>query len=133
MAPEQIKPEWFGCRPGDPPTKESDVHSFAMTAYKVRFPPHPCARLRASYHYQVLTGTEPYDKENNSEVTTLIINGTRPFRQTLKDPNPPFPDKIWEMMVSCWRAQQLSRWDIGRVCDEFSRMEDVTMGSKNGK
>ena len=43
MAPEQISPEQFGRKHGDPPSKESDVHSLAMTMYEVRFlTPHFC-------------------------------------------------------------------------------------------
>jgi len=38
MAPEQIDPTQFGREHGDPPLKESDVHSFAMTTYEVCFP-----------------------------------------------------------------------------------------------
>jgi len=41
MAPEQIDPTQFGREHGDPPLKESDVHSFAMTAFEVRFPAPP--------------------------------------------------------------------------------------------
>ena len=40
MAPEQMDPTRFG-RTNSNPSKESDVHSLAMTAYEVRFPPLP--------------------------------------------------------------------------------------------
>ena len=40
-APEQIAPERFGRGRGDPPTKESDIYSLAMTAYEVSFPALP--------------------------------------------------------------------------------------------
>ena len=37
MAPEQIEPSLFNRTNGDA-SKKTDVHSFAMTAYEVRFP-----------------------------------------------------------------------------------------------
>ena len=41
VAPEEIIPERFGRRPSDPPSKESDVHSLAMTIYEVGLPVPP--------------------------------------------------------------------------------------------
>ena len=40
MAPEQIRPSMINRTNGNA-SKESDVHSFAMTAYEVRFHPSP--------------------------------------------------------------------------------------------
>jgi len=53
MAPEQIAPQLFGRKPGDPPSKESDVHSLAMTIYEVRFPALP---LGIAEEFPLLSG-----------------------------------------------------------------------------
>ena len=47
MAPELLDPELFGLKHSNP-SKESDVHSFAMTAYEVFFP-HLVARIANRY------------------------------------------------------------------------------------
>jgi len=47
-APEQIDPSRFKQTSGNP-SKESDVHSLAMTAYEVRFPVPLQAQLRTSH------------------------------------------------------------------------------------
>ena len=43
MAPELLNPPQFGLTNSDP-SKESDIYSFAMTAYEV-FPPHLAVRV----------------------------------------------------------------------------------------
>ena len=53
MAPEQIHPERFGRGPGDPPSKETDVHSLAMTIYEVGLPISP---LGATENFPPLSG-----------------------------------------------------------------------------
>jgi len=98
MAPEQIDPLGFGLPNGNP-TKESDVYSFAMTAY------------------EVLTEVEPYANAHDGDIIIKVLAGNRPPRpqgtRWLLDP-------IWDMIKACWSKKPELRWDMSVVSQQLS-------------
>lgn len=119
-----MDPGRFG-RVNSNPSKESDVHSLAMTTYEVWHPlpfPHLRAWLRTPHNYQVLTEIQPYTGNRaDGKIITLITAGTRPPRT--KDGVAGFwlTDLIWGTMESCWSEDPSERLSINEVYDTFSR------------
>lgn len=93
MAPEQINPRRVGMT-SSAAVKESDVYSFAMTAY------------------EVLTGNMPYAGITGDGPLAIAISGdVRPLRPS----NDVMAEIIWGMVESCWHLEPNLRPPIKEV------------------
>lgn len=69
-------------------TAEGDVYSFGMTIL------------------EVMTGNVPFSHRRYDTVVMLdVIRGIRPNRPQ----NPPIPDSVWNIIVSCWQTEPEKR------------------------
>ena len=104
MAPELLDPHQFRFKHTNP-SKESDVHSFAMTAYEV-FCSHHVARIvdrRLLPPDKVISGELPYSGvRGESHIAFEIASGHRPSRPTGETADLWLHDPIWEVIVRCW-------------------------------
>jgi len=103
MAPEQVNPGRFNLTRSNA-TKETDVHSFAMTSY------------------EVFTGIEPYEGiTGDGPLVMQIISEARPPRPTDEIAAGRFSGAVWKMMESCWAPIPVSRPSIKAVYRVFHR------------
>ena len=117
MAPELLDPPLFSLLNSNP-SKESDVYSFAMTAYEVRsFHTVHGHRLYHQLYNKTLTGIIPYGDVRDWSINSRIVIGDRP-------PRPPnarwLKDQIWNMIMTCWSGKREQRWDIRTVYNQLS-------------
>lgn len=136
MAPEQMYMDID--RKYGHPSEKSDIHSLAMTTYKVWFPVLPTGTAEdfTSNRYQVLTGTEPYASiKKSSGIIGLVLNGERPDRPKPDTVDSELPVSIWSMMESCWREDQKLRLKISEVHDILSdsAKDEANPDPTNGK
>ena len=133
MAPEQLQPSEFN-RTDSKASKESDVHSFAMTAYEVRFPPLPIGQLRTPHGHQVLVGIRPYTENRHpGQIIRLIVGNSRPPRPSQDVVGPWLPDSVWEMIECCWALYPWTRWRITEAYETLLRSADDVKNTKNGR
>ena len=95
---------------GENPSKESDVHAFAMIMVEVRYESHTmhvisiyqrCGRM------QIFTNQAPFSNMTDSLAISTIIAGERPPRPT----HPSCTDNLWSLMQRCWDQNSHSRPD----------------------
>ena len=133
MAPEQMNPSLFN-RTDSNASKETDVHSFAMTAYEVRSPPSPIEQLIALHQHQVLTGIQPYvDKRRPGLIIRFISQRSRPPRPSQEIVGPWLPDSVWEMIESCWIVYPWARLRVEEVHQTLLRSADDLKNARIGK
>ena len=133
MAPEQTKPSLFN-RTDTNARKASDVHSFAMTAYEVRFPLLPIGQLRTLHRHQVLTGIRPYANNGHSgQIIRLAAGSSRIPRPSQDIVGPWLPDSVWEMLECCWAPYPWARWRTAEAYQTLLRSADDVKSTKDGK
>jgi len=87
MAPELLYPRQFGLKNSNP-SKESDIYSFSMTAYKV------------------LSGDTPYDGVRLDSVAAInIVSGNRPPRPTNPTADRWLSDPVWDVIRRGWHQE----------------------------
>ena len=126
MAPELLNPLQFGFTHSNP-SGESDIFSFAMTAYEVFPSSLMTASLTNTSHDQVLSEILPYGNGTGPESVTAfsITSGKRPPR-----PNSPtavhwLPDPIWDVIERCWDQAPWSRLSVDLLRQAFVESEQA--------
>lgn len=72
-------------------------------------------------YYQIVSGTEPFHYVNNMKALPIIISkGTRPLQK-----DHPMPDKLWNMITSCWVADKDCRPKMSKILEKLTEMVEV--------
>ena len=116
MAPEILNPSQFNL-PNTNPSKESDVYSFAMTAYEVRSSHRAWSLLISPLCYKTLTEILPYGNARDGIIIFHVVTNTRPPRPAN---NRWLQDQIWNMITTCWSEERERRWGIRAVYNQLS-------------
>jgi len=121
MAPELLHPKSFGFRYSSP-SEESDVYSFAMTAYQVPYS-YLMARIanNTSPHDKVLSGELPYGEAREALTTYRIVSGVRPSRPKTPTADLWLPDPIWDAIRRCWIQEPQLRLSAKSLYQEFTK------------
>lgn len=110
-APEVLKEK-------GPPSKKSDVFSFAMVMYEVgskyavQRPPTDLTVTST----KVFAGEIPFEKYPNFTTVIKITDGDRPGRPA----NPLLTDDVWELMQKCWGKRAHLRPEMSKVLTELT-------------
>jgi len=112
LAPELLDPLYFGFEHSNP-SKESDVYSFAVTAYEV-FYSYLVARIVDKRflppHKQVLSGDVLlYGMRPESVTAFNVVSGNRPPRPNNPTADHWLSDPTWEIIRCCWDQNPQSR------------------------
>jgi len=122
MAPELLEPQQLGHTESNP-SKESDVYSFAMTAYQVFSPclgaPVIVSLTNVSPREQVLSGTVPYGIQSEAITAFNIVSGSRPPRPDDPTAKRWLTDPIWDVIRYCWDQNPQSRLPTDSLCQAF--------------
>jgi len=102
IAPELLKPAPAGAQKRYIPSKESDVYSLAVTAFKV------------------LTGVLPHDGQRETVIAYLIVSGERPLRPRNPIADRWLPDSVWEIIQRCWDQTPHSRFRVDSLHQAFA-------------
>ena len=102
MSPELLHPDKFGlknCRP----TNKSDCYALGMVIL------------------EVLSGQDPFPRDNGFVVMRKVIDGERPERPQGAE-GAWFTDGLWEMLELCWSPQPEDRPIIEAVLEHLDRV-----------
>lgn len=58
--------------------------------------------------------------KNAAFLPVLINNGKKPLRE-----DHPMPDKLWDIIISCWLADQKSRPKMSKVLEMLAKTEEL--------
>ena len=130
MAPELLNPSQFHLSNSNP-SKESDIYSFAITAFEVRLPTHFTWSPLILSLCQVLTGILPYGNNRDGIIAFHVVTGERPTRPA----NARWlEDHIWTMITACWSESREQRWGIHAVYNQFlasaTEVSDLEPGNR---
>jgi serine/threonine protein kinase len=100
-----------------PPTKKSDVFSFAMLMVEVGavFSIQQRPANRIVIPMKILSGVPPFLGYLDAPARFVMSKGARPLRPT----DPDVADDVWALMEMCWHEKPSSRPEMRRVLQDL--------------